>query len=272
MNKRKPATCVDLYVPAYSRLVCPSEHLSPCSSVEGANAFFLSHSIKPRFLHPVIRVSPASTTSRIDVPYSLSTFTLRPRLLGIRCSMLRSTSTSTSLPVPRTPLLPTDDPGEPLFLQSLHRIWSNRAGAKSKSHRPPTELYLAIVFRLFNGEQNWDSNLFFWFFPAQSGDTMPLLLWLQRWTGSSSLFGLFAEQGPILVDKAGNADPRNITWNSKLSFALHRSASGHGLQFHAKRRWLRAQRRRSRTKDLYAMLQQFFRLPRSTVHVILRHR
>lgn len=40
---------------------------------------------------------------------------------------------------------------------------------------------------------------------TQNEDTKaPLLLWLQGGPGESSLFGLFNENGPIMVDKSGN--------------------------------------------------------------------
>jgi len=39
----------------------------------------------------------------------------------------------------------------------------------------------------------------------QNGDTgAPLLLWLQGGPGDSSLFALFNENGPIMIDKNGN--------------------------------------------------------------------
>ena len=43
----------------------------------------------------------------------------------------------------------------------------------------------------------------------------PILLWLQGGPGGSSLFGLFNEGGPLLVDKDGNLKDKPWTWNSK---------------------------------------------------------
>lgn len=44
-------------------------------------------------------------------------------------------------------------------------------------------------------------NLFFWYFPAQGAplDSTPLVIWLQGGPGSSSLYGLFEEIGPIMI-------------------------------------------------------------------------
>ena len=39
-------------------------------------------------------------------------------------------------------------------------------------------------------------------------------MWLQGGPGGSSLFGLFNENGPIVVDESGTASKRQVTWNS----------------------------------------------------------
>ena len=118
--------------------------------------------------------------------------------------------------IPRTPLRANDDPGEPLFLTPYIESGQldqaknlSRVNLEPGYSHPSYSGYLTV-------NKTHDSNLFFWFFPAQNSDpSSPFLVWLQGGPGSSSLFGLFAEQGPILVDKDQNLHPRNITWNSK---------------------------------------------------------
>ena len=57
--------------------------------------------------------------------------------------------------------------------------------------------------------------LFVCLFVSQNGNmSAPVLLWLQGGPGLSSLFGLFNEQGPLVIDRKGLPHPRNVTWNS----------------------------------------------------------
>lgn len=56
--------------------------------------------------------------------------------------------------------------------------------------------------------------MFFWFFPSEkSYDTAPVLLWLQGGPGATSLFGLFAENGPFQVDDNLNVALRDLSWH-----------------------------------------------------------
>ena len=49
----------------------------------------------------------------------------------------------------------------------------------------------------------------------QKADTSaPLMLWLQGGPGGSSLFGLFNENGPLVVDSSGQVSLRKVTWNT----------------------------------------------------------
>src|SRR5688572_10687764 len=47
-----------------------------------------------------------------------------------------------------------------------------------------------------------NGNLFFWFF-QHDNISKPLLLWLQGGPGASSLVGLFVENGPMKINRAG---------------------------------------------------------------------
>ncbi|CAF1317606.1 unnamed protein product, partial [Didymodactylos carnosus] len=49
--------------------------------------------------------------------------------------------------------------------------------------------------------------------------------------GGSSLFGLFTEQGPILIDQNMSLAQRNITWNSKYHLLYIDNPVGTGFSF-----------------------------------------
>ena len=162
--------------------------------------------------------------------------------------------------IPRTPIKPNDDPGEPLLLTPF--IESGQIDQARNLSR--VNLQPDYSFPSYSGfltvNKTHQSNLFFWFFPAQSGDTnAPFLVWLQGGPGSSSLFGLFAEQGPIMVDKEANLHPRDITWNSKYHLLFIDQPVGTGYSFtKSDDGYVRNEDEVAR--DLYAMLIQFFEI------------
>lgn len=48
-----------------------------------------------------------------------------------------------------------------------------------------------------------DHNLFYWFFKNTALTNPPLVLWINGGPGSTSMFGLFLENGPLRVTKTG---------------------------------------------------------------------
>nr|XP_019948169.1 PREDICTED: probable serine carboxypeptidase CPVL [Paralichthys olivaceus] len=95
------------------------------------------------------------------------------------------------------------EPGEPLFLtpylekgaideaRNLSMV-GQLPGSNVKSYAG----YLTV-------NKTFNSNLYFWFFPALMPDQAkaPVLLWLQGGPGGTSMFGLFVEHGPYVVYK-----------------------------------------------------------------------
>lgn len=49
----------------------------------------------------------------------------------------------------------------------------------------------------------YNHNLFYWFFRNTKNDKAPLVLWINGGPGSSSMFGLWLENGPLRVQKTG---------------------------------------------------------------------
>jgi vitellogenic carboxypeptidase-like protein len=58
-----------------------------------------------------------------------------------------------------------------------------------------------------------------------------VLLWLQGGPGSSSLFGLFVENGPLVVAKDGSVSRREITWNKEYHMLYIDNPVGTGFSF-----------------------------------------
>ncbi|GFR99972.1 carboxypeptidase [Elysia marginata] len=64
-----------------------------------------------------------------------------------------------------------------------------------------------------------DKNLFFWFFPASKVEPKeaPLLLYMNGGPGYSSLIGLFAEVGPLRVDKDLKLHKADVCWTDNFN-------------------------------------------------------
>lgn len=84
----------------------------------------------------------------------------------------------------------------------------------------------------FTVDEGNNGNLFFWFFPsADDYSTDPVILWLQGGPGTSSLYGLFDEHGPFVVDDDYNISPREYSWHKNHSILYIDQPAGTGYSF-----------------------------------------
>lgn len=83
----------------------------------------------------------------------------------------------------------------------------------------------------FTVDENFNSNIFFWFFPSQNQIEDPLILWLQGGPGWSSLDGLFVEHGPFIVKQDGKVILRKESWNQNHSVIYIDQPVGTGYSF-----------------------------------------
>ncbi|CAF3370797.1 unnamed protein product [Rotaria sp. Silwood2] len=152
-----------------------------------------------------------------------------------------------------------DDPGEPLFLTPyLEQGKIEEARRLSSVELPPYTQQSFSGYLTVNKQYN--SNMFFWFFPAQNGDkNAPVLLWLQGGPGASSLFGLFNEHGPIQVNNDGSLTERPITWNSLYNLLYIDNPVGTGYSFTSNDQGY-ARSQDDVARDLYSALTQFFQI------------
>ncbi|KAI9202232.1 Alpha/Beta hydrolase protein [Polychytrium aggregatum] len=91
-----------------------------------------------------------------------------------------------------------------------------------------------IPIREWNDDQgrNGSAQMFFWYFPAQAPlvSNPPLVLWLQGGPGSSSMIGLFHENGPLFIDN-GELRRNPFSWNQRHSMLFIDNPVGTGYSF-----------------------------------------
>lgn len=96
--------------------------------------------------------------------------------------------------------------GEPLILTPY--LKSGAIALAQNLSRVPltTKIGFESYAGFFTVDSQYNSNLYFWYFPPISMNRdAPVLLWLQGGPGGSSLFGLFTELGPLIAKKGGFA-------------------------------------------------------------------
>ncbi|XP_073341052.1 probable serine carboxypeptidase CPVL [Pagrus major] len=153
------------------------------------------------------------------------------------------------------------DPGSPLFLTPYLEkgaidearklsLVGELPGANVKSYAG----YLTV-------NKKYNSNLFFWFFPAlmPSRAKAPVMLWLQGGPGGTSMFGLFVEHGPYVVYKNLTVGMRDYAWTSRYSVLYIDNPVGTGFSFTDDDRGF-AQNQDDVGRDLYSALTQFFQI------------
>ncbi|KAF4532133.1 hypothetical protein B566_EDAN004139 [Ephemera danica] len=154
------------------------------------------------------------------------------------------------------------NPGEPLFVTPLLEAGKiDEARTKALVNPPLPGVEDVVSYSgYFTVNKKCNSNLFFWFFPAQVGyKTAPVLLWLQGGPGATSLFGLFTENGPLMVLKGQKLAKRKYTWSKTHSVLYIDNPAGTGFSFTDDDAGY-ARNQSDVARDLYSALQQFFTL------------
>ncbi|CAG7697361.1 unnamed protein product [Allacma fusca] len=105
-----------------------------------------------------------------------------------------------------------------------------------------------------------NSNLFFWFFPAQENpEKAPIILWINDIPGFTSLKGVFLETGPFSVDDDNKLVERNSTWTRSHSMLYIDAPVGTGFSY-ADSEDAYANSNDDDANEIYEALTQFFTL------------
>jgi len=151
------------------------------------------------------------------------------------------------------------DPGDPLFLTPYiekgdidHARQLAKVGPLNGTSEPSYAGFLTV-------NKTFNSNMFFWFFPSQTGGSNdPVLLWLQGGPGGSSLFGALVENGPFGIDKDLHIFSRKFSWNTKYNMLYIDNPVGTGFSFADDAGYAKTED--DVAENLVNALEQFFRL------------
>lgn len=152
------------------------------------------------------------------------------------------------------------DTGQPLFLTPYIEAGNVVEGRRLSAVAPLQGLNLVSYCGFLTVNKTYNSNLFFWFFPAEiQSSTAPVVVWLQGGPGSSSLMGLFVEHGPFAVTKNLTLYIRDFAWTSTLSMLYIDNPVGAGFSFTDDPQGY-AVNEDDVAQDLFSALMQFFQL------------
>ncbi|XP_072762771.1 venom serine carboxypeptidase-like [Anoplolepis gracilipes] len=130
------------------------------------------------------------------------------------------------------PLAYGKDAGTPLYLTPLIE-GGKIEEARSKALVQEKEMGDVNSYSgYFTVNKEYNSNLFFWFFPAMHNPkTAPVLLWLQGGPGASSMIGLFLENGPFIVTVNETLKMREYSWTLTHNVIYIDNPVGTGYSF-----------------------------------------
>ncbi|KAG5210383.1 hypothetical protein JEQ12_015577 [Ovis aries] len=124
------------------------------------------------------------------------------------------------------------DPGQRLFLTPYIESGKLTKGRQLSLVPPFPGWNLTSYSGYITVNKTYNSNIFFWFFPAKvEPENAPVVLWLQGGPGGSSMFGLFVEHGPYIVSKNMTLFARDFPWTTTFSMLYVDNPVGTGFSF-----------------------------------------
>lgn len=149
------------------------------------------------------------------------------------------------------------DLNEPLILTPL--LDQGHVSEAQRSSRVSPSIGNTISYSgFFTVDKICESNLFFWFFPAQENwENAPVVLWLQGGPGVSFISNLFDEIGPLTF-KDGVIGRRRYAWNVKNNLLFIDQPVGTGFSF--TRKGCYPKNETEIGNSLYRAMKQFYKL------------
>lgn len=124
------------------------------------------------------------------------------------------------------------DPGQPLFLTPLIEKGKINEARQSSKVLGSKFLNVESYSGYLTVDKAHNSNLFFWYFPAEKNAAYaPVVIWLQGGPGASSLFGLFVENGPFEINASGHLHKREYSWSKTQNMIYIDNPVGTGFSF-----------------------------------------
>ncbi|XP_026313438.1 venom serine carboxypeptidase [Hyposmocoma kahamanoa] len=152
------------------------------------------------------------------------------------------------------------DTGKPLFLTPYVES-GNVIEGRQLARVPFTEsLNIKSYAGYFTVSKAYNSNLFFWYFPAKvpNNTKAPVVVWLQGGPGATSLYGLFTENGPIRI-RNGKFERRKYNWALSHNMIYIDNPVGTGFSFtNSSKGYCTSETQVG--EQLYSLLTQFFQL------------
>ncbi|KAI5640691.1 serine carboxypeptidase domain-containing protein [Phthorimaea operculella] len=132
-------------------------------------------------------------------------------------------------------VLPKEDSGVALKLTQYIKD-KNLDEARSAS-KVDKDMFLGVesYTGFFTVNETYDSNLFFWYFPAEDKpvNETPWIIWLQGGPGASSMTGLFDEIGPFKVTPDHQLVRNTYSWLQNHSLVFIDNPVGTGFSYTA---------------------------------------
>lgn len=152
-----------------------------------------------------------------------------------------------------------EEKGEPLILTPLIKAGKIKEAQEASEVKFSGFKNVKSYSGYFTVNDKYNSNLFFWFFPSRSSYANdPVVLWLQGGPGSSSLTGLFLENGPFQVKSKHGLKFRSQSWIETHSIIYIDNPVGTGFSFTKDGGYLENEAQVG--EQLYEALLQFFQL------------